>query len=342
MRITSTAMAGPMTAGGRMNSINHMQEMSKPRTKGSLEARMSLREKLRAASPEQKDIRSGALQQTSLIESAQNNAQKLREQRLSKKSTALKTKSLKYKFKDISTKIMRSKTSASARQVVGQARREVQRLKREKQSGNYDSEEIEAAISHASAMERIARKKVKHLLEEEMAKASGGPCMDAPEAERAQIETDDAGRSAQEAGKSDNTVDESAASGYTSEEYIAEEYDDNLDNVSLDELFSQMKELSTKLLDDVSEDFKDMLEDLMPIEFTDASASKGETDPSDLEAMKIKHRNKEMKDIVKADCRYLKAMFEHYEGLRSGGQGLPSAAVNADGAGTSAVIDISL
>ena len=35
-----------------------------------------------------------------------------------------------------------------------------------------------------------------------------------------------------------------------------------------------------------------------------------------LKMMKIKHRNKEMKDIVKADAEYLKAVFDHLEKMK--------------------------
>ena len=86
-------------------------------------------------------------------------------------------KKLKYSFKNISGKLIRSKTSVAARQVAGEAKREVLRLKQQKQSGKYDNEEIEAAINHAKAMERVAKKKVRHLEEEELAKACGA-CLD--------------------------------------------------------------------------------------------------------------------------------------------------------------------
>ena len=36
-------------------------------------------------------------------------------------------------------------------------------------------------------------------------------------------------------------------------------------------------------------------------------------DPQDLKELKIKHRNKEMRDIVKADSGYLKAVFNNLE-----------------------------
>lgn len=92
------------------------------------------------------------------------------------KDTALKLKKLRYNFKSISSQILRSKTSVSAKQVAGKARREVIRLKRQRMSSEYDQEDLQNAIVHAQAMERLAKKKARHLLEEEMMKVSGGPC----------------------------------------------------------------------------------------------------------------------------------------------------------------------
>ena len=48
------------------------------------------------------------------------------------------------------------------------------------------------------------------------------------------------------------------------------------------------------------------------------------SDPEDIEKMETKHRNKEMKEITKADGEYLKAMFDHYEKIRSDGM-MPTA-----------------
>ena len=139
----------------------------------------NLRQKVRALSGNGTD--NGNTQSTgsfaqSVLSSSQSYGDSLRMQRTNAKQTRTALKQLRYRFKDISSKILRSKTSAAARQVAGQARREVLRLKRERLNGSYDDEEIEAAIVHAKAMERVAKKKVKHLEEEEMAKASGGPC----------------------------------------------------------------------------------------------------------------------------------------------------------------------
>lgn len=227
-----------------------------------------------------------------MFSSSQSYGESLRTQRQLAKDTSLKLKKLKYQFKNISSKILRSKTSAAARQVVGQARREVLRLKREKQSGNYDKEEMEAAIEHAKAMERIAKKKVKHLEEEEMAKASGGPCADNLVEEKENV-------------SEDTRCEEEIADGETADgESSGQEVQTKAD----------MEALMMEMFDEFSDGMMEMLREMGLEELTDSLLSeKGDMDPADLKAMKIKHRNKEMKDIVKADAEYLKAVFERLE-----------------------------
>ena len=112
--------------------------------------------------------------QDSIVTSTLSYSESLRNQRQQTKNTTLALKKLKYQFKSISSKILRSKTSQAAKQAAGQARREIMRLKRQKQNSDSDSdsEEIDAAIAHAQAMERVAKKKAKHLEEEEMMKAA--------------------------------------------------------------------------------------------------------------------------------------------------------------------------
>ena len=56
-----------------------------------------------------------------------------------------------------------------------------------------------------------------------------------------------------------------------------------------------------------------LLEEIGLEQLSDTAASSGDMDPEDLKMMKIKHRNKEMKDIVKADAEYLKAVFDNLE-----------------------------
>jgi hypothetical protein len=267
----------------------------------------------------------------SILQDTKNYSASLQTQRQSASSTSNKIKKLKYQFKNLSVQILRSKTSMAARKAASQARREVLRLKNERQTGEYDSDEIEAAIAHAKAMERVAKKKAAHLQEEEMTKSSGGICAD--------VQVDAEEKKTEEAENS--------------------EFDENAEDMS---------ELSEEMYDTMSESMKEMLEEMGLDELSDSlEAVKGDMDPEDLKALKIKHRNKEMKDIVKADSDYLKAMFNHLEKSKgssaipgmSGGQAVvasspaltvstvnlaavAAAASSAASGGAESVIDVAL
>ena len=248
----------------------------------------------------------------SFFDSYMSNMQKyselLRTQRTKAKDVSGKLKKLKYHYKDISSKIMRSKTSAMARQVVSQAKREVLRLKREKQSGKYDSEEIDAAIVHAKAMERIARKKVKHLEEEELAKACGGLCADN------QISDE---RTEEEQEKDGTSIDELKREELQHEDMQQEEFlnDETIEPITISEMnVSVLEDLSQELFHEMSEELQDLMSELGLDELNDSLlGAKRDMDPADLKEMKIKHRNREMKEIVKADNEYLKAYFKYLE-----------------------------
>ena len=263
----------------------------------------------------------------SFFDSYMSNMQKyselLRTQRTKAKDVSGKLKKLKYHYKDISSKIMRSKTSAMARQVVSQAKREVLRLKREKQSGKYDSEEIDAAIVHAKAMERIARKKVKHLEEEEMAKACGGLCADSQisdelteeEQEKDGTSIDELKREELQQGKLQQ--EEFLNEEFLNEEFLNEEFlnDETIEPITISEInVSVLEDLSQELFHEMSEELQNLMSDLGLDELNDSLlVAKRDMDPADLKEMKIKHRNREMKEIVKADNEYLKAYFKYLE-----------------------------
>lgn len=323
-----------------------------------------------------RDDRNGQMQaanswsQDSIVTSSLSYSESLRDQRQQTKNTTLALKKLKYQFKNISSKILRSKTSQAAKQAAGQARREVLRLKRQKQNSDSDSEEIEAAIAHAQAMERVAKKKAKHLEEEEMVKAAGGiwqgdriceeetkDVQDA-EAENAQNE---------EEMSAEGSADEvsGALSAY---EYAADSYDisDYID-LGMDAFYAQagdfmseMSDFTSEMMQEMSDSLRDLMEEMgLDVESDTVVSVNREMDPADLKMMKIKHRNKEMKDIVKADAEYLKAVFDHLEKMKDnmviptgGGMSLSAGSsgtsFSADAAGIGAqvapapVIDISL
>lgn len=248
-------------------------------------------------------------QPKSFVETMRDYNETLRNQRLNKKDTSNLLKKLKYSFKNISGKLIRSKTSVAARQVAGEAKREVLRLKQQKQSGKYDNEEIEAAINHAKAMERVAKKKVRHLEEEELAKACGA-CLDRLEEYQKDLEDE---WEEQDVLESENNVTAFKAG-------IEEPASENLTGEMMDELTESMTDMLSEMgLDELLDIFSSVKQDM---------------DPTDLKLMKIKHRTKELKEIAKADAEYLKAIFEHLEKQKSG----PSAPLeNAVSTGNSAL-----
>lgn len=262
----------------------------------------------------------------SMFSSTQSYGESLRTQRQQAKNTSLSLKKLKYQFKNLSTKILRSKTSLAAKQAAGQARREVLRLKSKKQSGDYDSEEIQAAIDHAKAMERVARKKARHLEEEEMAKCTGGPCtgskIDAEEKLNGE-DTKTAGENQKEPENAQESMDS------VQNEYVMTNPDLTMLQMyancgtaldSLNEVLSSLSEFSDEIWDQFSESMKDLFSEMGMDELSDSLMSvQRDMDPADLKMMKIKHRNKEMKDIVKADAEYLKAVFDRLEKMKSNG-----------------------
>lgn len=241
--------------------------------------------------------------------SAMSYSESLATQRQQTRNTSLNLKKLKYHFKNISAKILRSKTSAAAKQVVGQARREVLRLKRQKQSGNYNSKEIDAAIEHAKAMERVAKKKAKHLEEEERVKCYGGPCADNMITEEEWLQKTDGEQISEAGGEVVSGIDGEASSGISGEWTSASEIDEEWISAAdarwaleIEKLMDESSEFLKDISRDMEMDVMDELSDLMPV-------ADENMDPKDLKLLKIKHRSKEMSDIAKADAKYLKAIF---------------------------------
>ena len=317
-----------------------------------------------------------SLGQKSIVTSTLSYSEALRNQRQQTKNTTLALKKLKYQFKNISSKILRSKTSQAAKQAAGQARREIMRLKRQKQNSDSDSEEIDAAIAHAQAMERVAKKKAKHLEEEEMMKAAGGICqgdrISEEETKDAQDAESENARNAEEM-SAESSADEMSrdlsAYEYAGNEVHAGDSYDISDYIDLGidafyaqtgDFMSEMSDFTSEMMQEMSDSLRDLMEEMGLDGLSDNAVSVNrEMDSADLKMMKIKHRNKEMKDIVKADAEYLKAVFDRLEKMKdnpvipSGGgmslsAGSSGTSFSADAAGIGAqvapapVIDISL
>lgn len=238
----------------------------------------------------------------SVIDNMHLYSKALKKQRENNNNVALEKKKVRYSFKKVSSKIISSKTSTAAREAVSQAKREIEKLKAARRSGKYDPEEIEAALDHAKAMERIARKKVKHLEEEEMARRcspdGGSATTPAVDDEEIREEKDPVKEEIDELRKEVGKM----AGKAENEEYIESA---DITNEMISEITDGMEEML-----DAIEEINDLMDEL--------GGKSVDMDPEDIRAMTIKHRNKEMKEITKADADYLKAMFEHLETLKAG------------------------
>lgn len=257
----------------------------------------------------------------SILESTQKYGQSIRAERSRKKETASQLKQLKYNYSNISTQIRKSKTSVNAKQVASKARREVILLKMKLQSGNYDKEELEAAITHAKSMERAANKKARHLQEEELIKVTDNASSDMSTCElESQLE---------------EKIDQ-AYEKYDSEmeELEAEQVRDLEEQISNMEEFSEdMSSLLSDTMDEMMEDTVSQLMDGMMM-VTDYEMTEEE-----FNSYKQKHRILEDKAMLEADAKYLKTIFEIYDRRINGGGGSSIPNSGADFSGVGAVIN---
>lgn len=212
---------------------------------------------------------------------AEQKAREAKKAQAAKKAREARNKQMqdrkqRYNFKQISTRILQAKTSTSARKALNGARRKVVELRKKIKMSNQNNQDLLNAIRHAEAMVRVAKKKVKHLEEEENVKLRGGVC---------------------EAAMEEKTEDAAAL----------ELYEDTEGGPEFDmEDMQELMELYQELMDEALEEMEELsdLEDMM------LESPGVEMDPEDLEQMKKKHRSEELRKIVEADMKYLRAMFE--------------------------------
>ena len=314
----------PQTFSGGRKTQNNQKSIFGAKNKSSV---TDIRRMLSRDSQSAQTQAANSWGQDSIVTSSLSYSESLRNQRQQTKNTTLALKKLKDQFKSISSKILRSKTSQAAKQAAGQARREIMRLKRQKQNSDSDSEEIDAAIAHAQAMERVAKKKAKHLEEEEMVKAAGGICQGdrIREEETKDVQDAEAENAQNEEEMSTEDPADEVSGDFSAYEYAGDSYDisDYVD-LGMDEFYAQagdfmseMSDFTSEMMQEMSDSLRDLMEEMGLDGLSDTAVSVDrEMDPADLKMMKIKHRNKEMKDIVKADAEYLKAVFNHLEKMK--------------------------
>ena len=187
-----------------------------------------------------------------------------------------KKKRLNYNFKAMSSQIMQAKTSGNARQVAAKARRQTAMLQMNIRNDDYDQEDLTRAINHAKSLERVAKKRMKHLSQEEAMKNKDNPYL--------------------------SEVEEAV------EDYMANEMDvEELLKLSEEELKQLMRELQDAMKELEAQDYGEISRLDNEEQLSDVVSE--EMDAMDLEQLKKKHRADEMREIMEADMRYLRALF---------------------------------
>ena len=193
----------------------------------------------------------------------------------SKSSSSGKLKKrLPYNFKQLSRQISQAKTSDSARSLVSKMQAKLSWLYKKLKSGEYGENEVSAAIIHAAAMERIAKRKVKHLEEEEAAENGGG--------------IGSAGEDEEIYGKDE----------------LKESMEENqeISDEMMQKMLKEIEELEKELAEDSMSEVQDMI-----------SCATGDMSEEEIEELKRKHRSNEEKQLTREDLRYLKALFDGLE-----------------------------
>ncbi|MBD5470545.1 MAG: hypothetical protein HDR19_05395 [Lachnospiraceae bacterium] len=228
-----------------------------------------------------------------------------------------KAKRVNYNMRQISSKILKSKTSGTARMAWTGAKNKVAQLKRQLNDYGVDRYELEHAIVHAMQIARVAKKKMKHLQEEEAAK-KGGLC----EGKQVDMEED----------LSEEFIEGSEAFGTDVMQEVARELERDMQR----KMERALQEEMQKLLEEITSasGLNELSEDLLSVFSEDM-------DPEDLEAMKKKHRSEELKAILEADMKYLKAMFNKLQREKeANASGASNIASNNSPAGQSVSLEL--
>ena len=223
----------------------------------------------------------------------------------SKKITSSGTmkKRLPYNFKQLSRQISQAKTSDAARPLVNKIRSKLSWLYKKLRTGEYGDSEISAAIVHAAAMERIAKRKVRHLEEEENAENGGTGAVNSPGEEEEEV--------------------------YGKDE-LKESLEEN-EEITEEKMKQMMAEIE-RLEDEFNEDMMSELKDMISCAGKDMSED-------EIKEFKRRHREDEDRQLMKADLKYMKALFDRleqekkqagYSGLSSGENTSSSFSMSVD------------
>lgn len=231
-------------------------------------------------------------------------------------SQSKKTRKLQYNFMEVSAEILQAKTSGNANRVFILARSKVAGLRQKKLTGQYNESEVESAILHAEAMVRVARKRMKHLKAEEQAKRG----------EKSPVE------------EWEEQEEELDLTAFTDPESEMQDEMREIEQEMAREIAREMQRLMEETMEETLQETAKAMEDTLELAelSEDLAGAMDEMEPEDLEQLKKKHRAEEQREIMEADMKYLKAMFDRLAKEKQSGSGGMSFG-NADSADTGSV-----
>ena len=193
-----------------------------------------------------------------------------------KSSSAGKLKKrLPYNFKQISRQIMQAKTPDAARSLIAKVQVKLSGLYKKLRSGEYGDSEVAAAIIHAAAMERIAKRKVRHLEEEEAAERGSGAA---------------------------NAPGEEGESGEKDELRENLEGNEAISGEMMRKIMQEIEEMEEEIAGETLSELQDMI-----------SCAGKDMSKEEIEEIRRKHRNEEERQLTNADLKYLRALFHRLE-----------------------------
>ncbi len=213
-------------------------------------------------------------------------------------------KSPKYNAKEAGRAITKSRTSQSAAAIAAQIRVRINELYKKLESGEYDMEEVLAAIAHAEQMERAALKRADNLRIEEQAEKSAEKKEKEEKLEELTVVRKSSEKEHQDkidASKNTNVYHKTSVLNKTDVLKEIEKRIKSVQNVeqkqSLEKMKKTIKETTEKI--DELENLYDPVDEM-------SRALSGLMTPEEIEAMKKRHRAQEIGMIEIADTAYLK------------------------------------
>lgn len=256
-------------------------------------------------------------------------AQKAAVQKTVKKSSnskSKKKKSIPYRFKELSTAILRTKDSGSARRAMIRAIGKSSLLRQKQVGGEYDTWELMNAILHADAMVRVARKRMKHFqMEEEAKRRQDDPMEEALErSEDTELMSQDAWESDMQDELKELSDEEQKIAREMAQE-LAREMQRLMEETMRETMRAAQEEAINAALDET---------------FQDVVGSCGKMKPEELEQLKKKHRSEELREIMEADMRYLRVLFDKLAKEKQSGASSLSAIAGEQSADIAAALEL--